>query len=82
MPRWPSAATMDFFACCSNRMLDRDGKDAFGEDSVLAKERDGPCPKLCGLGIAFKPDKRGNLFVKRLVPGGPADVSKLIEVSV
>jgi hypothetical protein len=74
---------MDFFACCSNRMVDRDGKDAFGEDSVLsAGDSNSQCPKLCGLGIAFKPDKRGNLFVKRLVPGGPADVSKLIEVSI
>lgn len=77
------AAAMDFFACCSNRMVDRDGKDAFGEDSVLAAgEGNGQIPKLCGLGIAFKPDKRGNLFVKRLVPGGPADASKLIEVSI
>ena len=73
---------MDFFACCSNRMLDRDGKDAFAPGGDLSPEgRKEACEKQCGLGIAFKPDKRGNLFVKRLVPGGPADASKLIEVS-
>eukprot|EP00802_Teleaulax_amphioxeia_P028807 Tamp_30629.p1 GENE.Tamp_30629~~Tamp_30629.p1 ORF type:complete len:152 (-),score=24.60 Tamp_30629:271-672(-) len=71
---------MDFFACCSNRMLDRDGKDAFAPGGDLSAEgRKEACEKQCGLGIAFKPDKRGNLFVKRLVPGGPADASKLIE---
>ena len=26
---------MDFFACCSNRMLDRDGKDAFAPGGDL-----------------------------------------------
>ncbi len=63
-------------------MLDRDGNDAFAPGGDLSPEgRKEACQKLCGLGIAFKPDKRGNLFVKRLVPGGPADASKLIEVS-
>jgi C-terminal processing protease CtpA/Prc len=47
----------------------------------MSPERNGTAsPKLCGLGIAFKPDKKGNLYVKRLIPGGPADTSKLIEV--
>ena len=62
-------------------MVDRDGRDSFGTDGVMSPERNGTAsPKLCGLGIAFKPDKKGNLYVKRLIPGGPADTSKLIEV--
>jgi C-terminal processing protease CtpA/Prc len=72
---------MDFFACCSNRMIDREGRDAFAQGmppDAIPKAS----PKMCGLGIAFKPDKRGNLFVKRLVPGGPADIAKVIEVRV
>ena len=69
---------MDFFglgACCSNRMLDR---EALSPQQLSSNGQ--PSPKMCGLGIAFKPDKRGNLFVKRLVPGGPADNYQLIEV--
>lgn len=62
-------------------MVDRDGRDSFGSDVMAKTERNGNAsPKLCGLGIAFKPDKKGNLYVKRLIPGGPADSSKLIEV--
>ena len=35
---------------------------------MMSPERNGTAsPKLCGLGIAFKPDKKGNLYVKRLI---------------
>jgi S1-C subfamily serine protease len=63
-------------------MLDREPTFSQGVDGLSPESRIKDAgQKLCGLGIAFKPDKRGNLFVKRLVPGGPADTSKLIEVS-
>ena len=72
---------MDFFACCSSSRIDKDAAEAFAGQPVMEPDPGAQqCPKLCGLGIAFKPDKRGNLFVKRLIPGGPADLSKLIEV--
>ena len=73
---------MNLLACCSSRMLDREPTFSQGVDGLSPESRIKDAgQKLCGLGIAFKPDKRGNLFVKRLVPGGPADTSKLIEVS-
>ncbi len=73
---------MNLLACCSSRMLDREPSFSQGVDGLSPESRIKDAGQnLCGLGIAFKPDKRGNLFVKRLVPGGPADTSKLIEVS-
>ena len=62
-------------------MVDRDVRDAFERGEGMAPENGQAEQKLCGLGIAFKPDKRNHLFVKRLVPGGPAERSKLVEVS-
>jgi hypothetical protein len=71
---------MNIFACCSHRMHDGEGRDHFAESMQISPDRHSQNSKLCGLGIAFKPDKQGNLFVKRLVPGGPAASSKEIQV--
>ncbi len=37
-------------------------------------------PTVCGLGIALKPSKDGFMFVKRLVPNGPAEQCGEIQV--
>jgi hypothetical protein len=74
------ALKMNIFACCSHRMHDSEGRDHFAESMQISPDRHSQnVSKLCGLGIAFKPDKKGNLFVKRLVPGGPAASSKEIQ---
>jgi len=36
---------------------------------------------VCGLGIALKPSREGFMYVKRLVPGGPAELSGEIQVN-
>ena len=34
----------------------------------------------CGIGIAFKPDGKGSLAVKRLIAGGSAESSREVQV--
>ncbi|KAJ1486673.1 hypothetical protein T484DRAFT_1943079 [Baffinella frigidus] len=62
---------MDLFACCRSR--------GFDKSQSRQQEAGAPVEKLCGLGIAFKPNKQGTLTVKRLVPGGPAALAGTVE---
>jgi hypothetical protein len=64
---------MDLFACCRSRGLEK------GQTRTM--DPGAPVEKLCGLGIAFKPNKQGTLTVKRLVPGGPAALAGTVEVA-
>ena len=66
------AGGMDLFACCRSRGLEK--------GQARQQEAGAPVEKLCGLGIAFKPNKQGTLTVKRLVPGGPAAIAGTVEV--
>ena len=45
------------------------------------RERDGGTSSTCGIGVAFKPDPKGrSLVVKRIISGGPADLSGMLHI--
>lgn len=72
---------MEIFSCCSSRMFDPEkarGDFTGRSDEYAASTK--TTANVCGLGIALKPSKEGFMFVKRLVPGGPAEQSGEIQV--
>ncbi len=72
-----------FFACCGRQDTSSIGTESIhyeGSEKMLqstqAKESNMPC----GIGIAFKPDGKGTLIVKRLIAGGSAELSGAVQV--
>ncbi len=57
-------------------VLCRDASESNNESNTEISGSQRPC----GLGIAFKPNSRGAFVVKRIIPGGPADISGSIQV--
>eukprot|EP00295_Goniomonas_pacifica_P019516 CAMPEP_0175859964 /NCGR_PEP_ID=MMETSP0107_2-20121207/30555_1 /TAXON_ID=195067 ORGANISM="Goniomonas pacifica, Strain CCMP1869" /NCGR_SAMPLE_ID=MMETSP0107_2 /ASSEMBLY_ACC=CAM_ASM_000203 /LENGTH=140 /DNA_ID=CAMNT_0017176657 /DNA_START=15 /DNA_END=437 /DNA_ORIENTATION=- len=59
---------MDCFSCCGNRKEEEAAAPASASKS------------LAGVGIVFQPDESGQLFVKALAVGGPAELSGKVQV--
>mmetsp|Transcript_59744 Transcript_59744/g.122578 ORF Transcript_59744/g.122578 Transcript_59744/m.122578 type:complete len:136 (-) Transcript_59744:624-1031(-) len=73
---------MEFFSCCSSRIFDAEkaGRDFEARTEDNPGRSQGSASNVCGLGIALKPKKDGSMYVKRLVPGGPAQECGEIQV--
>ncbi len=73
------------FACCGRPSKSK--TESFGSDqdkisssSPVTETRESSVN--CGIGIAFKPDARGALVVKRIISGGSADLSGKVKVTI
>ena len=70
-----------FFSCCGRQ--DGIGNESIryeGPDKLLQINPAKESNMSCGIGIAFKPDSKGILTVKRLIAGGSAEVSGAVQV--
>jgi hypothetical protein len=70
-----------FFSCCGRQ--DRIGNESIryeGPEKLLQISTSKESNLSCGIGIAFKPDSKGILTVKRLIAGGSAELSGAVQV--
>ena len=78
----PSNLSM-FFSCCGRQ--DRIGNESIhfdGSERMLQSNPIKESNMCCGIGIAFKPDTKGTLIVKRLITGGSAELSGAVQVII
>jgi len=65
-----------FGSCCENRDL----KNPDMQRGERPPTDDMEPRAVCGVGINFRADKTGALFVSSLIPDGPSDQTKQVEV--
>ena len=83
----------NFFACCGRLDKKKDSENSIASfatpdypQPVLSRDahpnidQNSTSQRICGLGIAFKPNARGAFVVKRIICGGPAESSGAIQV--
>lgn len=69
-----------WFGCCESRDNPFAVQNRQTADKPPSEQRDIERRAVCGVGINFRADKSGALFVSSLIPDGPADRTNQVEL--